>query len=198
MFSLLKLSAKLEIIILLTPTRGGVISLIKANDNSNSPSLPLYPKCRSFYCPTLRHCKFFPSPLAIRRSEANQRGSWCDVTSSISPGAARLFFKRCTWEDIVQKDTRELGFVERNSASLSQRIIFRSSGTKTKINLSVIHGFRRKDDSGKTARTHRVLVGRKCTLLCYSLLSDCQEQDRLMELNLCYDFFRFLWSLFSL
>lgn len=92
----------------------------------------------------------------------------------------------------MQKDTRGLGFVERNTASLSQRIIFRSFGTKIKINLSVIHGFRRKDDSGKTARTHRVLVGRKCTLLCYSLLSDCQEQDRLMELNLCYDFFRFL------
>lgn len=47
----------------------------------------------------------------------------------------------------MQKDTRGLGFVERNTTSLSQRIIFRSFGTKTKINLSVIHGFRRKDDS---------------------------------------------------
>ena len=198
MFPLLKRSANLEIIILSTPKRGGVISLIKTNDSSNSPSPPLWPKRRSLYCPTVRNFKFVPSPLASRRSEANQRGSWCDVTSSVSPGAACLFFKRCTWEDIVQKDTRELGFVERNSASLSQRIIFPSFGTKTKINLSVIHGFRRKDDSGKTARTHRVLVGRKCTLLCYFLLSDCQKQDRLMELNLCYDIFRFLWTLFSL
>lgn len=79
MFSLLKLSAKLEIISLSTPTRGDVISLIKANDNSNSPSLPLYPKCRSFYCPTLRHCKFFPVPRLL--VEARLIKEEVDVTS---------------------------------------------------------------------------------------------------------------------
>lgn len=48
--------------------------------------------------------------VSLLGTRLSERGSWCDVTSSLSPGVACLFVKFYAWATNSAKSTRRLDF----------------------------------------------------------------------------------------
>lgn len=162
------------------------------------PSMPLpYP------CPSILKCQpstdYIPSPPLLGKqipwclfeTRLSERGSWCDVTSSLSPGVARLLFKLCTWEEILQKAEERFDFLYKLADELLKWFFLWCS-----IENKGHFGAEFKAASGgkmiqvKT-RSRRILVSGNCALQCLFSLSDCRTLNKPIVVIYCYIFLRF-------
>ena len=72
------------------------------------PSSPLW--LPHPFLPISRWVAFRFQGFSLLETRLSERGSWCDVISSLSPGVARLLFKLSTWEEILQKVQEQFDF----------------------------------------------------------------------------------------